>query len=102
MAIGNAISGPTCSLRTIAPVIAALRLGGHSIADVLSAAGVREEKLDDPDLRIPADRTLQAWEIGLAESQDAAFGLHAAEALRPDTSIRLTISGIFNDAILYL
>src|SRR4029077_3383311 len=67
---------------------------GAFIVNAAAAAGVSREALekrtgfglsraDDPDARIPIEMETALWEEAAAATRDSAFGLHAAERLRP-------------------
>lgn len=79
-------SEPTCSLRSIEPLIEVLRRQDRPITAVLEAVGVVEAQLGQLELRIPESGARRAWEIAYELADDPALGLHAAEAMSKDNT----------------
>jgi AraC-like DNA-binding protein len=73
----------TVSTRSVRPVIERLRALRLDIGAVLTAAGCDARSLDDPDARIPHDTAIAVWREAVKCSDDDAFGIHAAEQIRP-------------------
>jgi AraC-like DNA-binding protein len=71
------------SVRSVRPVIGRLHALGLDVAAVLAAAGIEPATLDDADGRIPHDVALRLWHEASRRSGDDAFGIHAAESIRP-------------------
>jgi AraC-like DNA-binding protein len=71
------------SVRSVQPVLARLRALGIEADVVLSAAGVAPAILNDADARIPHRLALGVWCEAVRRSGDDAFGIHAAEGIRP-------------------
>jgi AraC-like DNA-binding protein len=73
----------TVSVRSVRPVLEHLRTLGLDVATVLAGAGADPGALEDPDARIPHELAIAVWREAVARSGDAAFGIHAAEQIRP-------------------
>jgi AraC-like DNA-binding protein len=71
------------SVRSVKPVVERLRVLGLDVAAVLSAAGVDPAALNDAEARIPHQLALALWGEAVRRSGDDAFGMHAAEDIRP-------------------
>jgi len=73
----------TVSVRSVGPVVERLRSLGVDANVVLSCAGVDPTLMGDPDGRIPHALALAVWREAVRQSGDDAFGIHAAEQIRP-------------------
>lgn len=73
----------TVSTRSVRPVLERLRALGIDVEPVLSSAGAHPAALNDPDGRIPHELALSVWREAVRRSGDDAFGIHAAEQIRP-------------------
>src|SRR5262245_21471968 len=73
----------TVSTRSVRPVIERLRALALDTETVLRSAGCHAAALDDPDGRIPHQLALAVWREEVRCSGDDAFGIHAAEQIRP-------------------
>jgi AraC-like DNA-binding protein len=73
----------TVSVRSVGPVLERLRALGVDPATVLACAGVDPAVMRDPDGRIPHAVALAVWHEAVRQSGDDAFGIHAAEQIRP-------------------
>jgi hypothetical protein len=71
------------SVRSVQPVLARLRTLGLDVDAVLCAAGGDTDTLSAADGRIPHELALAVWREAELRSGDTAFGLHAAEEIRP-------------------
>jgi AraC-like DNA-binding protein len=71
---------PNITIRAVVPIVRALECLGHPVRDILDAAGVPSDVLDDPDGRIPHSRMMRLWDEALAASGDPDLGIHVAEA----------------------
>lgn len=56
---------------------------GVTAQRLLEVAGLDPFALSDPDVRIPLALETRLWEIAASLGDDADFGLHAAETIRP-------------------
>lgn len=73
----------TVSTRSVRPVIERLRTLQLDIEAVLAASGCDPVPLEDPDGRIPHETAIAVWREAVERSADDAFGIHAAEQVRP-------------------
>jgi len=73
----------TVSTRSVRPVIECLRALGLDAEAALTSVGGHVAVLDDPDGRIPHELALALWRQAARHSGDHAFGIHAAEQIRP-------------------
>jgi AraC-like DNA-binding protein len=64
-------------------IVHAAARSGVEPAWLLAATGFRMEEASDPDARIPLDLETALWDEAARLSGDVAFGVHAAESLRP-------------------
>jgi AraC-like DNA-binding protein len=71
------------SVRSVRPVLGRLDGLGLDVPGVVAAAGIEPATLDDADARIPHDVALRLWHEASRRSGDDAFGIHAAESIRP-------------------
>jgi AraC-like DNA-binding protein len=71
------------SVRSVRPVVEHARRLGLDADAVLAAAGVDEAVLGDGDARMPHEAALAVWREAVRASRDEAFGIHAAEQIRP-------------------
>ena len=69
----------TCSIRTLASLVAALREWGEDVASVLAVADLVPTQIEDPDLRISLDRFRAVWNAAQQATGDDALGLHVIE-----------------------
>ena len=79
----SGIRALTVSVRSVRPVVARLHALGLDVGATLGAAGLDPTALDDPDGRIPHTLALAVWREAARRSGDEAFGIHAAEQIRP-------------------
>src|SRR3954454_12559259 len=91
------MTAPANGRRAIVPDMLAIEVSagiGAFIVSAAAAAGVPRAELekrtgftlswaDDPDARIPLEMETALWEEAARATRDSAFGLHAAEGLRP-------------------
>jgi AraC-like DNA-binding protein len=73
----------TVSTRSVRPVLERLRALDIDVAAVLSSAGAQPSAIADPDGRIPHALAVTLWHEAVRRSGDDAFGIHAAEQIRP-------------------
>jgi AraC-like DNA-binding protein len=73
----------TVSVRSVRPVVERLRALGLDVGTALSSAGADPAVLDDPAGRLPHALALAVWREAVRRSGDDAFGIHAAEQVRP-------------------
>src|SRR2546426_659168 len=81
-------AGPTVSTmsaRVVPLVVAGLRAAKADVATVLSRLGVSDAEPLDSDTRISHALAFDLFEAAVEVTGDQAFGLHAAEQLRPGT-----------------
>jgi AraC-like DNA-binding protein len=71
------------SVRSVKPVVERLRTLGLDPGPVLVATGMDAATLDDAEARIPHEMALALWNEAVRCSGDDAFGIHAAEEIRP-------------------
>ncbi len=75
----------TMSARVVPLVVAGLRAAKADVATVLSRLGVSDAEPLDSDTRISHALAFDLFEAAVEVTGDQAFGLHAAEQLRPGT-----------------
>jgi AraC-like DNA-binding protein len=73
------------SVRSVQPVLARLRALGLDADAALCAADLSPAIVNDADARIPHRLVLALWREAVRQSGDDAFGIHAAEGIRPGT-----------------
>lgn len=66
-----------------AMILAAARASGANPAALAEHAGLDVNRAADPDARIPLAVETALWDEAARLTADAAFGIHAAEGLRP-------------------
>lgn len=64
-------------------IVDAAAARGVAADGLMAAAGFDAAWLDDPDARMPLAVETRLWDEAVRRSGDAAFGLHAAAAIRP-------------------
>jgi AraC-like DNA-binding protein len=64
-------------------IVQAAAAAGVPRAEIETRTGFTSTWADDPDARIPLEMETALWEEAARAAQDSAFGLHAAEGLRP-------------------
>ncbi|HVU52194.1 MAG TPA: AraC family transcriptional regulator [Polyangia bacterium] len=64
-------------------IVNAAAAAGVSRAALEKRTGFTLSRADDPDARIPIEMETALWEEAASATGDSAFGLHAAEGLRP-------------------
>jgi AraC-like DNA-binding protein len=74
---------PQVSARVGALIVRAATALGADLQRLLSATGFDPAVLDDPDARISLVQEASLWQQAVWQTGDPAFGLHAAELLRP-------------------
>jgi AraC-like DNA-binding protein len=70
---------PQLTVRAIRPLVSGLRAMGHDPAPLLSAAGIDDHALTDPDGQVPMAAAVALMEAAAAHTHDADIGLHLAE-----------------------
>jgi AraC-like DNA-binding protein len=75
------VSSVTIALARSIIYFAAAR--GASLPALCAAAGITPEQLDMPDHRIAGEQTRRAWQMAVAQTGDADFGLHLGEHTEP-------------------
>lgn len=73
----------TVSVRSLLPVLERLRALRIDVNGVLAAAGTSAAALSGADARLPHEVALAVWREAVYRSGDQAFGIHAAEQIRP-------------------
>ena len=73
----------SCSIRTLASLVAALREWGEDVEGVLAVADLVPTQIEDPDLRISLDRFRAVWNAAREATGDDALGLHVIECFDP-------------------
>ncbi|GIX24940.1 MAG: transcriptional regulator [Caldimonas sp.] len=73
----------TVSARIGALIVGAAAARGVAADGLMAAAGFEAAWQDDPDARMPLAVETRLWDEAARRSGDAAFGLHAAAAIRP-------------------
>lgn len=73
----------TVSVRSVRPVAERLRALGLDVGAALASAGADPAILDDPQGRLPHALAIAVWQEAVRRSGDDAFGIHAAEQIRP-------------------
>lgn len=74
---------PQVSARVGALIVRAATALGADLPRLLAATGFDPAVLDDPDARISLVEEEALWQQAVQQTGDPAFGLHAAELLRP-------------------
>jgi AraC-like DNA-binding protein len=74
---------PQVSARVGALIVRAATALGADLPQLLAATGFDPTVLDDPDARISLVQEEALWQQAVRQTGDPAFGLHAAELLRP-------------------
>src|SRR4051794_2649909 len=64
-------------------IVSAAAAAGVPRAELEKRTGFTLSWADDPDARIPLEMETALWEEAARAARDSAFGLHAAEGLRP-------------------
>jgi AraC-like DNA-binding protein len=64
-------------------IVSAAAAAGVSRAELEKRTGFMRSWADDPDARIPLEMETALWEEAARAARDSAFGVHAAEGLRP-------------------
>jgi AraC-like DNA-binding protein len=70
---------PRLTVRAIRPLVSGLRQMGHDPAAVVTAVGLDEKTLSDPDGRVPVSMAADFFARAVAQTGDANLGLHLAE-----------------------
>ncbi len=73
----------TVSARAVWPALARLRALGLDPRPILLAAGADPSLVENSEARLPHALLLSVWREAAERSGDSAFGLHAAEGIRP-------------------
>jgi AraC-like DNA-binding protein len=73
--------GATVATTSSRALLAACARLGIDAAELLAAAGLEEERVNDPDERLPGEAVATLWRTALARSGDPGLGLHAALAV---------------------
>ncbi|MFV8817466.1 AraC family transcriptional regulator [Haliea sp. E17] len=84
---------------SVLPVAQALRLYGLEPLEVMSHVGLDAAKLADPDWRIPNTRFAALMDYSVEITGDEAFGLVAAEQLRPQVLRGLGLAWLASDTV---
>lgn len=74
---------PTVSARIGLFILHAAAAMGVPAPQLIQATGFDPSICDDPDARIPLALEMRLWDTAAELGEDADFGLHAAEAIRP-------------------
>lgn len=69
--------------RSVQVVLHGIRATGHEPSQALDAIGLDPAVLEDPDARVSAELVSALWREAMVMTSDRAFGIRAAEALRP-------------------
>ena len=70
---------PFLTVRAIRPLVSGLRELGHDPAPLLSAIGIDNGTLNDPDGRVPMSVAITLLARGVEQTCDTNLGLHLAE-----------------------
>ncbi len=70
---------PRLTVRAIRPLVSGLRQSGHDAAPILSAVGIDEAMLSDPDGRVPTSVAMALLARAVEHTGDVNLGLHLAE-----------------------
>jgi AraC-like DNA-binding protein len=81
----NPTRQPVCMIpaRSLEVVLQGIRSAGRDSARVLHSVGLDPALLEDPDARVSTDLASTLWREAVTVTSDRAFGIHAAETLRP-------------------
>lgn len=76
---------PRLTVRAIWPLVSALRALGHDPAPILSAVGLVEATLTDPDARVPMSAGVGLFAHAVEQTGDSNLGLHLAQRAEPSS-----------------